>query len=342
VRNPPDYVQRLRALQPTLLWRNANLSPDFTAVAPVLEAMYSKATGQTVDGVIQIDSHGLAAILAGIGPVLVPQLGVVSADNAVALTLTEAYVRFPDRTVRQEYLGDVAEAAFRRLVSGEYPSLRPLATALVKTSEGRHILMHSRQRAAQRAVIRLGVEGSMPVPDVDFLALNVQNFAGNKLDYYLDSKVSVVGPRPADRPAHLRVTVDLANTAPVGGSPPYVFGPVDPSLKPGEYRGLVSVYLPRGTRLVGHSGGPVVGNPALASDGGRTVVSFGVSIPAGDRRRVTLEVGLPSRPRSGYTWEFVPVPRVRPTVAVLDLDTGGDHLRFDGELVRSVTVRGAS
>ena len=40
-------------------------------------------------------------------------------------------MRFPGVEERSDVLGDVAEAAFRRLVEGEIPSLRTLATALV-------------------------------------------------------------------------------------------------------------------------------------------------------------------------------------------------------------------
>ncbi|MBV9662617.1 MAG: DUF4012 domain-containing protein, partial [Actinobacteria bacterium] len=185
---PPDYLTHYDALKPNLFWRNANLSSDFTAVAPVTEAMYEKATGEKADGVIQIDSDGLAGILAGTGPVNVAQLGEINAQNVVPVTLNQAYVDFPDRSVRVEFLSDVADAAFKKLVTGDYPSLRPLATSLVKSAAERHILVHSKSDTAQRAVVQLGVDGSLPIADVDFAEMSVQNLSGNKLDYYLDSR----------------------------------------------------------------------------------------------------------------------------------------------------------
>src|SRR5207253_10967895 len=62
----PDFVKRFSPFNPTLLWRNVNLSADFTRVGPVLAAM-SKAAGIPVDGAIQIDSMGLSSLLRGIG-----------------------------------------------------------------------------------------------------------------------------------------------------------------------------------------------------------------------------------------------------------------------------------
>ena len=96
----PDYVARFPQLSPTLLWRNANVGVDFTKAGPVMAAMYKAATGDSIDGVIQIDSMGLAALLRGIGPVNTPDIGQVNGDNAVALTLNQAYTQFPDRPVR--------------------------------------------------------------------------------------------------------------------------------------------------------------------------------------------------------------------------------------------------
>src|SRR6266702_613733 len=73
-----SYVQRFKQQTPTLLWRNANVGADFTHAGPVLDGMYTAATGQSVDGVIQMDSMGLAALLRGVGPVDVPDLGQVN------------------------------------------------------------------------------------------------------------------------------------------------------------------------------------------------------------------------------------------------------------------------
>ena len=71
---PSDYLARWQGFEPTRLWRNTTLAPDFQLDAPVMAAMFTAKTGLPVDGVIQIDPSGLAAILEGTGPVDVPRL----------------------------------------------------------------------------------------------------------------------------------------------------------------------------------------------------------------------------------------------------------------------------
>ena len=87
-------------------------------------------------------------------------------------------------------LGDVAEAAFRRLVDGDIPSLRTLAARRWSSAvDGRHLIMHTAPpRGTQDELVAFGADGALPpVDQIDSFHLTVQNLAGNKLDYYLDT-----------------------------------------------------------------------------------------------------------------------------------------------------------
>ena len=339
IAEPADYFARYASFNPNRLWRNTNLGSDFTFVAPIFEQMYPAATGDAVDGVIQIDSVGLAAILEGIGPVDVPDFGRVDAANAVAVTLNAAYVRFPDRPVRQEYLELVARTVFDRLLTGDYPSVTALAGALAEAAAGRHIIVHSTNPESERAVARLGAAGSLPGPGTDFAQLTVQNFSGNKLDYYLDTKLTITGERRPGRQGRVRALVEVVNTAPADGRPPYIFGPFSSDLRQGQYRGLATLYLPSGASLASRATGVVEGRPTVAAEGGRTAVSFTVDVPAGGRQAVTLDLRLPPVPATASGWVLVPTPRVRPTVVAIDLRTPDGPIRFTGPLTRMVFAK---
>jgi hypothetical protein len=337
--NPvPDYVKRLSEFSPTLFWRNANLGADYLQVAPVMAAMYQTATGRSVDGVIQVDSMGLSALLRGIGPVTVPDLGQVNADNAVALTLNETYTRFPDRPIRQEYLGQVAEAAFHRLVEGNYPSLRQLGSALTDAVNRRNVIFWSSRPAGERPAVQLHADGSIP-DTPDFADLTVQNLTGNKLDYYLDTGLRLTGRRQAGKLGHLTAEITVSNTAPRDGRPAYVFGPFRPEFQPGEYRGLVSLYLPEGASVSHSSGLDQPDTLTMSADGARTVVSFRTALQAGESRVVTLDLALTPRPAGRYELDLVPVPRVRPTAVTVDVDAGDHRVRYAGPLSTPITVR---
>ena len=324
---PPDYLARWSGFDPLSRWRQANLAGDFTIVAPVLEALYESATGQPADGVIQIDPTGLAAILDGVGPVVVPELGQVTGDNVVDLTLNEAYVRFPGVEERSDVLGDVAEAAFRRLVDGEVPSLRTLAGRLAEAVDGRHLLVHAATGRTQGLLSSFGADGAYPSVDgTDAVALTAQNLAGNKLDYHLDTRLRLTGDRPAGQLGTVQAEITLTNTAPPGATAPqYIYGP-GPTAVPlpaGVLRSLVTLYLPLGTELAEVTGDATVEPVSTGTEGGRPYAAFIVDVPAGQARTVALVLRVAPRPPGPYVLDVIPSPRVRPTQVEVDL-RGGD------------------
>jgi hypothetical protein len=337
VKPVPSYVNRFSEFNPTLFWRTANLTADYQEVARVMANMYQTATGSPVDGVIQIDSMGLSDLLRGIGPVTVPDLGAVNADNAVALTLNEVYTRFPDRPIRQEYLGQIAEAAFRRLLTGDYPSLSNLGRSLTDAVNGRNVIFWSSKASGERPAAQLHADGALPDAP-DFASLTVQNLAGNKLDYYVDTALRLEGQRPAGKLGHVRAQVEIRNTAPRNGRPPYVFGPVLPRFQAGEYEGLVSLYLPAGSSVSHASGLDHPDSLALAGEGDRSVVSFRTTLQAGESRVVVLDLAMAPRPPGPYQLMLVPAPRVRPTVVTVDVDAGDRRLRYAAPLLTPATI----
>lgn len=340
---PQDYLERWYGLEPTGLWRNTTLSPDLAFNAPIMEAIFTARTGVILDGVIQIDPAGLAAILAGTGPVQVDGLGAVDASNVVDLSLNRAYVEFPERDQRQEVLGDVAEAAFGALVDGQFGSIRPLGEALYEAAQERHIALFLNNFQDQAVAATFGATAELPPPgEVDHAILTVQNFSKNKLDYYLDTTLDLAGARPSGRPGSLIATVTVANTAPAEGQASYVFGPNATGETAGLYRGVVSLYLPTGATLVGSSG-DATGAPGTTSEVGRTVVGFNVEVPAGQSRTVVLELALPPRPAGPYELTLVPIPRVRPTVVSAVVDAGdGAAVHRPAAPLRRVEVHAAT
>lgn len=142
----------------------------------------------------------------------------------------------------------------------------------------------------------------------------MQNFGGDKMDYYVNSALTV-HRQPVDQsPRQISVDVDLANTAPSNGRPAYIFGPAtDKHDAPGEYRGLVTVYLPPTSCLVGSRPDLTTTTPLPGTQNGNTAITFAVAIPPGGQSRVNLPVVLPpdTQPTSGFV--LVPSPRVNPT-----------------------------
>jgi len=336
---PEDVLARWQGFDITQRWRNATVAADLTVAAPTMVQMYEQATGERADGVIQVDPVGLAALLEATGPVEVGELGTVDADNVVDLTLNEAYLRFPDIDDRSDVLADVAEAAFDRLLDGEIPSLRGLGEAMLQTASERHLAMWSRDAGVQAAVDAFGASADLPDPEAEYVHLGVQNISGNKLDYYVDTTLALEGVRPGGEGGTVEAAVTVTNTAPAGATEPaYVFGPFDESEQAGVYRGLVSLYLPRGTTLVGSSGDPPDAQPSVQAEDGRAVVGYTLAVPAQGTHTVVLELRLPPRPEGAYALEALPSGRVRPTALLVDLDTGDGRVMVRTPLTRPVAL----
>ena len=336
---PTDYLQRWEGFDPLFRWRNATMGADFTLTAPVMEAMWKSVVGGPIDGVIQIDPAGLAAILEGTGPVDVPELGSVGVANLVPLVLNEAYIRYRGIEARSDVLRTVAEAAFTKLIAGQYDSLRTLGTALLRAGQGRHIMMHAVDRTTQGYATQLGGDGSLPpLSGPDAVHLTVQNASGNKLDFFVDTELGLSGDVTPGRLGTVRAEVVVHNDAPVGAkSPVYIFGPFNSDQEVGVYRGVVSVYLPRGATLLSTSGDPPRDPPVVVSEDGRPIVSWTVDLPAGASSHVVLDLRFAPRAARTYQLLAVPSPRVRPTVLRTDLETGQG--RIVGELVLDRTWR---
>jgi hypothetical protein len=331
---PEDFMDRWASVEPTRLWRAANVGADFDLSALTMEGMYFRKTGLVADGVIQVDPHGLAAIMRAIGPVSVEEFGDVNAGNVVDLTLNQAYVQFPDREVRQSLLGDVAEAVFTKLLNGRYDSLRSLGTELLGAAAERHLQFHSIRLRAQNPARFFGATGELPDPGAEYALLTVQNFSANKLDYYLDTAVAIEGSRPPGQAGRYAATITLTNNAPPGAEPAYIFGPNIEGAQNGVYRGVVSLYVPGGAALVDSGGDPVVDEPVLTSENGRSVVVYQVEVPAGSSRTVTLDLQLPAWLTGPYSLQLVPAPRVRPTSYFVEVAADGSTVASSGPVTR--------
>lgn len=312
---PADFMKSYGDLAPTQNWREVNVMSDFRVDAPVMAAMYRQASGKSVDGVIQIDPEGLAGLLAAIGPVQTADLGTVTATNVVPLTLNQAYFIYPNRTQRQDYTGEAAQAGFAKLLSGYFSSLRSLGTNIFRAGREGHLLMYASDPTDETTIGSFGFSGALPAPTLPFVQLTIQNVGADKLDYYLQSSLTLTGQPPTEVGSHMSVTIELANTAPRGLSNPVeVFGATNPD----EYQGLVTVYLPAGSALLSSQVDPTVTSDATeSSQNGVGTITYTVTIPAGSKSAVSLNVFVP--PTALGRIFFLPTPRVLPTQFVSKL-----------------------
>jgi hypothetical protein len=199
--------------------------------------------------------------------------------------------------------------------------------------------MHSVGTRGQNELVAFGADGAYPSMEQppEAVALTVQNLAGNKLDYYLETELDLKGRRDAEVFGEVDATVTLRNTAPAGATQPqYVFGPgpTETPLPAGVERALVTMYLPPGTSVAGVGGDRPLEPVASGTEAGRPYAAFTLDVPAGQARTVTLSLRLAPRPEGPYWLDVVPSPRVLPTRVRVQIAADAGLLEGDVELDR--------
>lgn len=211
-------------LQPFTDFRNSNYSPHFPYAAQIWRGMWAEQTGMEVDGVIAIDPVALSYILGAVGPVTMPDGEVVSRENVVELTESTAYLRFPtDQVARKQYLQDIASAVVTKM-TGQVGSPRQLLDALGKAVGERRIAVWSAVPEDQKLLEETPLAHVLPDDPSPFAGVVINNLGGNKLDYYLKTRIEYAADECRGDTRASTVTVKLTNGVPNEPLPDYVAG----------------------------------------------------------------------------------------------------------------------
>ncbi len=160
---PPDYLARYGKFDPAETWENVTMSPDFPSVADVMAQLYPQSGGVPIDGVIQVDPFALAQMLTLTGPVTVPGLPVtLDANNAVSFLLRDEYTLITDPIRRSNLLGDVAEAVFNQLTSGQSAQPSSIASVLSPVIDTKDLALWMRDSREEAFVRDIGADDALP------------------------------------------------------------------------------------------------------------------------------------------------------------------------------------
>jgi hypothetical protein len=221
-------------------WQNMNATPDFPSAAQAALANYALGEGEHLDGVLAVDPFALQGLLAVTGPIDVPGVGTITADNVVAYTTHRAYTTLDHATQRKEILGAVATRAVVRFLGMDEHAIARLR-AIGDAFGAGHLLLDSTDPDIQGGLATLGIDGSFAAPDGDILDVTVNNGSGSKIDFYAERTVTDDVQLGGNGEALSTVTVSIANTAPTTGQPPYVIGPFIAGARAGDQVPITSV-----------------------------------------------------------------------------------------------------
>lgn len=347
---PEEFALNYDKFYSRTYWTSTNMTPDFPTAAGVQAAMYAQATGRHIDGVIAIDAVGLNRLLDVVGAIDVEDIGEVTSENFLPLALNEAYLRFPDKDDRANFLLPVGEEVWSRLVSGNFLNPRSLMVPLGELVATKRIQMWSPGELDR--LKRLGLAGELrPTEDADYLMVVGQNAAGNKVDYYAHRRVRYRVDLTNPRSVKGVVDVQISNGAPADAKPGYIMGPILPNDFPGLNRTFTSVYMPMSTFV---TEGMVNGSPSgveSKNELGLAVASRFLEIPPQSDGTFTIRTQSSLARPGRYKLVIQHQPNLNPDRMDLDitlpkgafvynaspgLRVVGNHVRWSGELNREM------
>jgi hypothetical protein len=318
----PDYVA-LWGEDPAL-WVNSNESPHFPYGAQIWLDAWQAQHGQRLDGVLALDPEVLSSLLAVTGPVTLPDGERITSANVVPRTMQGAYVRFAnDVHARKAYLTEVAGAVVARLLS-QRDDPAALVRALGRGVAERRVLVYSDHPDEQRRLAAQPIGGALGADPGAHVLVAVNNAAGNKLDYYLDRRVSYAGTDcRVGGTRSTQVTLTLTNGVdPAADLPDYVVGVLGSQARTratrNDNKSIAGFWLPPGARVqqVTVDGRPATFN--LGTDAGHPVVLTTVRL----RPQVPVSVLVRlSEPATSDAARLSVQPLVRPATVTNSVPT---------------------
>lgn len=287
--------------------RSSTRSPNLPEMGPVIADMIA-ARGASIDGVLVVDAMALESLLAITGGVDV-RGEAIDATNVLQEVLNENYKDFDsaeDRPERVSLQGEIAKAVFDAVTERDVPAAE-LADALLESSKGRHLMLWSAHPPLQDVWDELAVSGAL---DEHGLMISFQNYAANKLDWYLRPEASLdVNLAPnGDYRAHLTMTMQTPDLHELADASPYILGP-DP-----ELQGLfLTVHLPASAYDISTPDPP--GFRTRGRDGPMVVRTFLVDVPMGTTLNRSIDFTLP---REEWAMVLLPSARIEPMPLTID------------------------
>jgi hypothetical protein len=284
--------------------RNSNQSPHFPWAAQIWKSMWEGETGSRVDGVIALDPITLSYILGAVGPVTLADGQAINQDNVVEITLSDAYAKFPtDNEARKRYLQAIGLAVVKKMTA-QIQSPGKLLEALGRAAAERRIMVWSSFPEEQKVLEETALGHTIPDVSSPFAQVVINNFGGNKMDYYLKRDIEYAADGCNGQMRNSTVTVRLTNTVTnVGSLPKYVTGlPGLPSdlpinVPPGSMVSSVRVLATKGAELVNltSNGERVVPNRESVERGHPSFEVF-VVIPPGESGELVFQLSEPVVP----------------------------------------------
>jgi hypothetical protein len=241
-----------------LILADSSWSPNFPTSAALAAEFYSRATGQSVDGVMNVDPVALSYVLQVVGSVQVPPYPQVVGPANTLLELNyiinHARPGDPGKAYLAPFGHAMVDAAFKT-PRGKWVAL---ATALERGASEKHIVLNFNDAQLEQLVTNAGIGGVLLAhPPGDAVLVADSNLSGTKGDLFVTRRYDLVANVNAQ--GHVQDRLTLTYHDPLEVLPANAALLVNTA---GLYEDYIRVYLPPSANfddmLVSEGGAPAV------------------------------------------------------------------------------------
>jgi hypothetical protein len=352
-------------------WRLADAawSPDFPSSARTAAELYAiEADGARVDGVIAITTFALDRLLEVIGPVDVPDFGVVVEPGDVTMTLIEATRPGAGPTSpeslrgRKDVLDSLASTVMQRLLSLPPEQWMSMAGALEDIGAQRMAMAWLVDEAAQQQIEELGWGGAVRQDPGDYVYVVESNVAPtSKYNLAVQRSDSLVVKLDENGDALDSLQLHWQNDADKEGEPYETLRLASQNGPEGWYGAYLRVLVPEGSELVTASGeaeSPISGVERIETESGRTLFGNALVMEPGESSLTYLWEVPSAATRADDGWEYRLVVQRQPGASTVPLDirvdlpsgatvsstsegavVDGDRVRLETDLTQDVELQ---
>ena len=262
---------------------------------------------------MSFDPVALGYLLGATGPVTVASEEELNWENAAALLLNESYFLYPGYEEQDLFFASAASSIFDAVKCGQADTMA-LITAMSRAIDERRLNLWSADPVEQEFIATTPMAGILPVDNVETTAVGVyfNDDSSAKLEYYLDTAISITSDQCTNAIPSMHGTVTLVNNSPADAAtslPEYMRGSW---YRLGVIMVDLAVYGPVGGSLGGFAiNGAAVAPEYLGSHLGRSAAKIRFHMSPGETAVVDYDM-------TGLEGEYGPIdvrqtPMVRPT-----------------------------
>ncbi len=247
---PPEEIEKYLGEKNWRL-RDANFDPDFTKSAARSAWFLQKEMDQKVDMVIAVDLNFFKNILETTGDVFLPEFNEnISSSNILERAILHSESSFfnKSKNISDSFIMKLSEAIYQRIKSLDSISSISLLNNIYKGLEEKSILLWIPDTSSYDYLDAMGFDGRIRVPPKklvefgninisDYLAVFESNFGVNKVNHYIDRKISHSMNIDIKGRINIVSALNIINNSPSKAWPG------------GNYKNYLRFYLPKDVRF---------------------------------------------------------------------------------------------